>query len=143
MSNVNENARYEDMIGMERPVSRRHPRMSLADRAAQFAPFAALTGYDDEIKETGRLTDERGLMDETVRELLDRKLAYLRDHLKDRPRVTVTYFVPDPHKKGGAYRRKEGVVREIDEVGQRLIFEDGFSVASADVYGMEIEKGRE
>ncbi len=109
--------RYEDIINLPHPVSRRHPPMSREARAAQFAPFAALTGYDAAVRETARLTDQAVELNEEEISLLNRKLAYLRDHAEDERfhTVTITYFCPDERKSGGAYVRAEGSILSIDE----------------------------
>ena len=86
---------YEDIINLPHHVSPKRPQMSMQDRAAQFSPFAALTGYEDAIKETGRLTDVKIELSDEDRELLDQKQQYLQEHIGDRPEITITYFVPD------------------------------------------------
>ena len=97
---------YEDIINLPHHISSKRPQMSMLDRAAQFSPFAALTGYDDAIHETGRLTDEKIDLSEEEKEALDRKQQILMERLCDHPALTVTYFVPDPKKSGGAYVTK-------------------------------------
>ena len=101
------NEKYSDIINLPHPESRTHPRMPRSDRAAQFAPFAALTGYDDAVAEAGRLTSSKIELDENELERLDRALAYLTEHQAAHPAVTVTYFVPDDKKSGGAYFTRE------------------------------------
>ena len=96
------NTQYDDIIHLPHHVSKTRPQMSMLDRAAQFSPFAALTGYEDAIQETGRLTDERMELSDEDRELLDRKWHYLQEIISDRPEITVTYFVPDEKKAGGS-----------------------------------------
>ena len=93
---------YDDIIHLPHHVSKTRPQMSMLDRAAQFPPFAALTGYEDAIQETGRLTDTKVEIGEEVREELDRKQQYLQDIIADRPEITITYFVPDERKAGGS-----------------------------------------
>ena len=94
---------YDDSINLPQHVSATRPQMSMIDRAAQFSPFAALTGYDAAIKETGRLTDEKIEMDEGALNILNMKFQILVDSLDDEPEVTFTYFKPDERKAGGAY----------------------------------------
>ena len=94
---------YEDIINLPHHVSPTRPQMPMSDRAAQFAPFAALTGYDAAIKETGRLTDEKIELDEEALTALDMKYQFLMDALDDAPEVTITYFQPDERKAGGKY----------------------------------------
>lgn len=89
---------YEDIIHLPHHVSATRPQMPMSDRAAQFSPFAALTGYDAAIKETGRLTDERIELGEEVRDALNLKQQYLQDVIADQPKISITYFVPDKKK---------------------------------------------
>lgn len=116
---------YRDLLHREHPTSPRHPRMSQADRAAQFAPFAALTGYEDAIGETARLTENEITRGEDLRESLDLKQSILSQLLMHRPEVSVTYFVSDERKSGGAYRTVTGRLKRIDEEERCLLLEDG------------------
>ena len=102
---------YEDIIGLPHHVSQRHPHMPVSDRAAQFAPFAALTGYGDVIKETARQTEERPELSEDERAALDYKLHAVLSIPGQKPEITITYFVPDPRKSGGAFRKAAGRIR--------------------------------
>ena len=104
---------YADIIDLPHHVSQNHPQMSMHDRAAQFAPFAALTGYEAEVGETARLTAERRELDEQEAQELNRRLADLAARLPDRPEVTIEYFVPDERKAGGASVSGTGVGRNI------------------------------
>ena len=122
------NNQYNDIIDLPHHVSATRPRMSMIDRAAQFSPFAALTGYDAAIKETGRLTDERIELSEESHATLDRKQQLLMDNLADRPVVSVTYFVPDERKSGGAYVTVTGRVKKVDEFERLLILTDGTKI---------------
>ena len=106
--------KYGDMLYMTYPFQTDRPRMNRADRAAQFSPFAALTGFDGVVAETARLTEEWVELDEDAIALLDGRLREIRDKLAEQPVVTVRYFVPDPRKSGGAYRTQTGRVRKID-----------------------------
>lgn len=121
--------RYDDIIELPHPVSRKHPRMPLLDRAAQFAPFAALTGHEESIRETARLTEEEIELDEDSKELLDLRLQELQEHLSTQPEVTVTYFCPDEKKAGGAYETVTGRVKKVDEYAGELVFADGRRIA--------------
>ena len=125
----NDEHRYDDIIDLPHHVSRKHSQMPLLDRAAQFAPFAALTGHEAAIKETARLTEDETELDESSKELLNLKLQYVREHLTEQPEVTVTYFEPDTKKSGGAYVTMTGVVKKVDEYVRELVFEDGKRVA--------------
>ena len=116
--------RYDDVIYRQHPTSKKHPRMPRMNRAAQFAPFAALTGYEESIEETARLTDRRIELSEYEIEELNAKLNFIQEHIKEQPEVTITYFQPDERKEGGAYITATGKVRKIDEVNRILIFED-------------------
>ena len=116
---------YDDIIRLPHHVSRNHPQMPLRDRAAQFAPFAALTGYEAAVGETARLTSERRELDPQDAEELNRRLTDLAARLKDRPDVTVEYFVPDERKSGGAYVTVTGRVRHISVSERLLVMEDG------------------
>ena len=116
--------RYDDVIYRQHPTSKKYPRMSRMNRAAQFAPFAALTGYEESIEETARLTDRRIELSEYEIEELNAKLNFIQEHIKERPEVTITYFQPDERKEGGAYITVTGKVRRIDEVNGVLVFED-------------------
>ena len=112
--------KYKDMLRLQHPVSATHPRMSLQDRAAQFSPFAALTGYEDALKETARLTDHFVELDEDRKQEIDRQIGYLQQHMREELTVKITYFVPDTRKNGGAYNTLEGCVQKIDENSKSL-----------------------
>lgn len=116
--------RYDDVIYRQHPTSKKHPRMSNMNRAAQFAPFAALTGYEESIAETARLTDSRIELSEYEIEELNAKLNFIQEHIKERPEVTITYFQPDGRKDGGAFISVTGKVRWIDEVNGVMVFKD-------------------
>ena len=128
---------YDDMINMPCPTSPRHPRMPRADRAAQFAPFAALTGYDAAIDETSRLTDQKIDISEDMREKLDLKQNFLADIIDEQPEISVTYFVPDKKKSGGAYVTANGRLKQIDEYEQLIILTDGKKIPIQEVYSIE------
>ena len=121
--------RYDDIIHLPHHVSPRRKQMPPEDRAAQFSPFAALTGYEAAIIETGRLTDSRVELDVDGREILDEKLRTLAAQLGRKPEVTVTYFRPDDRKADGSYRDITGYIRRIDSYEKALVMEDGTEVA--------------
>ena len=131
---------YDDIINLPHHQSKNHLHMSLHDRAAQFAPFAALTGYDDAVKEARRLTDSKPELDENQLEELDQKLADLMTRIEERPEVTITYFEPDDKKEGGAYVTCVGKIKKIDSYMRQLIFEDGKEINFDNVIDIE-ERG--
>lgn len=118
------NPKYEDMLHLPHHVSATHPRMSLQDRAAQFSPFAALTGYEAALKETARLTDRFIELDEDRKQEIDRQLFYLQQHREEQLPVKITYFIPDARKEGGSYRTLEGYVRKIEETSRTIWIKD-------------------
>ena len=116
--------KYDDIINLPHHISSNHPRLSMEQRAAQFAPFAALTGYGDSIKETARLTDTRIELNEEEKEMLNIKLQELKNKISTMPQVTITYFVPDVKKAGGEYITKMNRLKKIDEYKKIIILED-------------------
>ena len=106
---------YEDIINLPHYEPKNHPRMTIEARAAQFAPFAALTGYGDLVKETARLTDTKIELDEEEKNTINNKLQILQNKIKELPQATITYFIPDKKKSGGEYVTITGAVRKIDE----------------------------
>lgn len=129
---------FEDIIHLPHHVSATHPRMTMYERAAQFSPFAALTGYDDEVEETARLTDAFALMTEDQSAVLDE--AFQRMLNSDRPEVRVTYFRPDSRKDGGSYEEYRGTFRFFDVGNSILKFTDGTEINAEMVCGIEFEK---
>lgn len=125
--------RYDDIIDLPHPVSQRHPQMPLADRAAQFSPFAALTGLDAALQETARLTDQRITLDEYEQAELDKTLQALREAAPQHPAVEITYFQPDARKAGGQYVTSVGHVKRIAEYEQQLILIEGTSIPLAEI----------
>ena len=134
---------YDDIINLPHHVSKTRPQMSMVDRAAQFSPFAALTGYDAAIKETGRLTDEKVNLSEEEKEALDRKQQILMEWLGDHPTLTITFFVPDEKKSGGAYMTKSGNLKKIDEFERVMLLTDGTKIPLDDVAEIESELFRD
>lgn len=130
--------RYADIIDLPHHTSIKRPRMSRENRAAQFSPFAALTGYDAAIDETARLTDEKLEFDDDRINDINAKLQYIKDHIDERPEISVEYFIPDEKKSGGAYVTVSGTVRIIDEYERSVVFGDGRRIAIDDIYGIEI-----
>ena len=129
---------YDDIIRLPHPDSPKHPRMSLYDRAAQFSPFAALTGHSTAIAETGRLTDQRMELDEYEMARVDAELQRLQELLPSRSTVSITYFVPDERKNGGSYQTVTGEVKRIDAVNGVIQMTDWQCIPIADVFSIEI-----
>ncbi len=119
---------YDDIIHLSRPVSKKHPPMPMTKRAAQFLPFAALTGFEGEIAEAARLTEPVPELGEDALAALDAQLSLLRQRLPNQPEITVTRFVPDEKKAGGHFETLTGRVRRLDEVHRLLILTDGAKI---------------
>ena len=130
---------YEDIINLPHHISPTRQQMPMSDRAAQFSPFAALTGYDAAIKETGRLTDERIELDEEALTALDMKYQLLIDAFDDAPEVTITYFQPDERKAGGKYITATGTVKKVDDFERRITMQDGSKIPMDDVLNIDGE----
>lgn len=124
---------YDDIIHLPHHISQNHPQMPLRDRAAQFAPFAALTGYEAAVGETARQTAERRELDPQEAEELNCRLAALIARLPERPEVTIEYFVPDERKAGGAYVTVTGRVRHISVAERTLVMEDRAVIGLEDI----------
>lgn len=120
---------YEDIIHLSHPVSTEHPSMPIMNRAAQFAPFAALTGHDAAIKEAGRITQERIQLSESRIDALNEKLHVLAESIAEQPKVGIVYFQPDDVKKGGAYVKVSGILKKIDDFKCSLLLADGTKIA--------------
>ncbi len=116
---------YSDIIDHPHYQSKTRPHMSLYDRAAQFSPFAALVGYDEEVKEAGRLTERQILLDEDAMTKLDEELSVLSEKIEEKPPVCITCFVPDEKKEGGDYAEITGSLKKIDEYDRSLLLADG------------------
>ena len=127
--------KYEDMLDMKRPVSKKHPPMPIKDRAAQFAPFAALTGHQAAIEEAARVTDIRMELDEEMKEQLNVKLQKIVS--EPGQKIQLVYYVPDGRKSGGSYKTKIGIVKKIDEYQKILVLEDGCRIPLEDISEIE------
>lgn len=125
--------KYDDIINMPHHTSKVHPRMSIQNRAAQFAPFAALTGFDDELRESVRLTDKKIELEEEAKEEINRKLQKIKSELKNFSNVTFTYFIKDSKKEGGAYITTYGVVKKIDENRNIIILDNKEEIPINDI----------
>ena len=126
-------SRYDDIINLPHHVSTNRPRMSMHDRAAQFAPFAALVGYDDAVAETARLTEARPELDEQEQRELNAKLCALADHIQDQPEVRIRYFVPDERKSGGAIVEICGIVKKLVAADGTIVLTDGTVIPISDI----------
>ena len=133
------NGKYDEIMGLPHHISKTRPQMPMSDRAAQFAPFAALTGYDAAIKETGRLTVERIELDVEALSALDMKYQLLMEALDEAPEVTITYFQPDERKAGGKYVSAVGAVKKIDDFERRITMRDGTRIPMDDVLSIDGE----
>jgi len=136
---LKEDNKYSDIINLPYHVSKKYPRMSIEMRAAQFAPFSALTGYSDEITETARLTDKENKMSEDMKSIIDMKLQIIDEHIKELPKIKVIYFVKDKLKTGGKYIEHIGNLKRIDKVHQELIFSDKFKINISNIYDIQTE----
>ena len=130
--------KYGDIINLPHHVSIRHPQMPMINRAAQFAPFAALTGHDAAIRETARITDEKPELDEYGKAEINSKIQILSEHLGEDYTASITYFLPDSRKKGGAYTDVVGVVKKIDEYKHLIILTDERRIPIEDILEIEI-----
>lgn len=126
-------SRYDDIINLPYEKSSRHPQMSNHDRAAQFAPFAALNGHGAAIAEEGRLTFEKVIPDESMKEEIDRALQKLAARIKELPEAEILYFLPDARKTGGVYLNVSGRIKDIDSVLQLVVLEDGSNIPMDDI----------
>lgn len=128
---------YKDIIDLPHHTSSHHPQMSMEARAAQFSPFAALTGYNDATRETARLTDDKIELSEDEKTVLDCKLQLLQEHIKEQPAVTITYFVPDKKKKGGAYVMVTDNAKKIDSAKRILIMQGETAISLRDIVSID------
>ena len=133
------NHKYDDIIGLPHHVSATRPRISMIDRAAQFSPFQALTGYGAAIQETGRLTDRKIELSEDERIVLDMKQQILLDNIRECPDVSITYFIPDERKAGGSYVTVTGNVKKIDDYQRLLILTDRAQIPLDEIVDIESE----
>ena len=125
---------YDDIINRSHYQSKVYRQMNNHDRAAQFSPFAALTGYEDAIAETSRLTCNRRELDEEYINILDKKINLIIEHIQEKPQAAITYFVPDEKKPGGSYLTAVGNVRRVDIFTGYLMFTDGRKFPLKDIY---------
>jgi len=130
------NTPYEDIINLPHHVSRNHPQMPMRDRAAQFAPFAALVGYEDAVEETGRLIEQKRDLDVHVLAELSRRMVFLASHLAEQPEVCIEYFVPDERKAGGAYQTISSRVKKILESERVIVLYDDRFIPMDDIVSL-------
>ena len=131
-------SRYDDIINLPHHVSLTRQRMSMHDRAAQFAPFAALVGYDDAVAETARLTETRPELDEQEQRAINERLAYIADHIHEYPEVRIRYFVPDERKNGGAIVEGAGIVKKLSNADATVTLADGCKIRLSDITDLNI-----
>lgn len=127
---------FSDIIYMERPQSK-HPKMSIYDRSAQFSPFAALTGHDDAIQETARLTEKRRILDKEQIQTLNNQLNFLTSHLSNKFTITITYFQDDKLKDGGKYISQTSFISKIDTFNRFILLDSGEKIYFRDLYRIE------
>lgn len=130
--------RYDDIINLSKHQSTKHPHMSLHDRAAQFAPFSALSGHEEVIEETARFTDEKIILDESTIKKINEKLYEISKHLSEKWNVSITYFRRDRLKMGGTYLTDIGSIRKIDEIEKQVIMDSGMKIKMEEIVGIEI-----
>ena len=133
-------SKYDDILYLPHHQSKVHPHMPREDRAAQFAPFAALTGYDDQIRETARLTDSRIELEENSKERLNDIMQYIQRHLEDQPQAVITYFVEDERKEGGRYITEHVQIKKIDLLQRRIITADKEMIPMDDILDIQTEE---
>ena len=133
------NHKYDDILSLPRPVSPTHPPMPLIGRAAQFAPFAALTGFEAAVLEAARLTETRPELDESRKEQLNACLQLLKAHSRERPQAEICYFKPDERKTGGAFFTVSGTVKKVDDFTRRVTMADGTVIPMEDILDIKTE----
>ena len=133
------NHKYDDMLPLPRPVSTAHPPMPLIDRAAQFSPFAALTGFEAAVLEAARLTEARPELDESRKEQLNACLQMLKAHIGEQPQAEICYFKPDERKAGGACITVTGAVKKVDDFTGRVTMADGTVIPMEDILNIKAE----
>lgn len=124
----NKNQTYDDIINMSHHVSKKHKSMTMYERAAQFAPFAALTGHDEAICETSRITENKKELDDDMKRILDDKIAYIKFNILEKPEISIKYFIPDEKKQGGGYTLYSGNVDKIDNYKRVIKMTDGSEI---------------
>lgn len=133
-----ETNKYQDIIHLSRPRSQRHPPMSAHDRAGQFSPFAALTGFEAAIAETQRLTDSRIILEEGAKELLDQRMQEILERIETQPMVQILWFRYDPRKTGGEYITHTGWVKKVDTYNRQMLFTDGSAIPLEEIFSISL-----
>jgi len=131
--------KYEDIINIKHYEPKKHLRMILANRAAQFAPFNALTGYDDAIKETGRETNKKIILSEDEIVVINNKIRIIKENINSKVKVKITYFIADLYKDGGCYITKEGIIKRIDEERKLIIFNNKNVINIGEIIDIELK----
>lgn len=126
--NMKYDRQYDDIINLPHHISKKHPQMSLYARSAQFAPFAALTGYEEAVKETARETNERIDIEDELKSILDGKLQIILEQIKNHPEISITYFIADSKKNGGEYVTVTGLVKKVDSYNQYIYLIDNTEI---------------
>lgn len=132
-------SKYDDIINLSRPISKKRVPMSIENRAAQFAPFSALTGYNEAVRETARITDSKKILSEGIKEIINEKLNYIKNNLKSIGEVNITYFVKDKNKSGGKYITITNLIKKIDINKQLVYMSDGCIISFDDISNIESE----
>lgn len=127
---------YNDIINLPHYVSKKHPQMSKEARSAQFAPFAALSGYEDAIKETAKLTDNKIELSDEMINIINDKLLFIEKNIQDKPLITITYFVPDKRKNGGEYISVTNSIKQIDLINNIIILTNKKKICINDIIGI-------
>lgn len=130
---MNDEHKYDDIINLEHHVSKKHKQMSIEERSAQFAPFAALVGYEDEVKETESITERMIEITEEIRSILDEKIHLIQNKIAEQPEVTITYFIADSKKQGGKYQTINGIIKKIDNYEKKLILTSNTEIFIKDI----------
>lgn len=133
-----ETNKYQDILHLSRPRSQRHPPMSAHDRAGQFSPFAALTGFEAAIAETQRLTDSRIILEEGAKELLDQRMQEILERIETQPMVQILWFRYDPRKTGGEYITHIGRVKKVDTYNRQMLFTDGSAIPLEEIFSISL-----
>lgn len=132
-------SKYDDIINLERPRPKKHIPMTIENRAAQFAPFSALTGYNEAVRETARITDSKKILSEGIKEIINEKLNYIKNNIKRIDEVTITYFLKDKKKSGGKYVNVTGIVKKIDINNLLVYMRNGEEISFDDISNIDSE----